>query len=30
MLQENRSAAAELHRLIAVKDTELTSERNVF
>lgn len=29
MLRENRSETDELHRLIAVKDTELVTERNV-
>jgi hypothetical protein len=30
MLRENRSETDELHRLIAAKDTELVTERNVF
>jgi hypothetical protein len=30
MLRENRSETDELHRLIAAKDNELNTERNVF
>lgn len=30
MIRDNRAETDSLHRLIAIKDTELVTERNVF